>query len=37
MGWEGMNWVNLAEDRNNLPSVIHKVKVRYGNETNNCT
>jgi hypothetical protein len=37
MGLEGMNWVNLAEDRNNLRSVMRRVKVRHGNETNKCT
>jgi hypothetical protein len=36
-GMGGHEWVNLAEDRNNLRSVMHRVEVRYGNETNKCT
>jgi hypothetical protein len=37
MGCEGMDWVNLAEDRNKLLSVTNRVIIIYGNETNKCT
>jgi hypothetical protein len=37
MGCEGMDCVNLAEDRNKLRSVINRLMIIYSNETNKCT